>query len=261
MIIRATKITVRVVAGALLAATTAIVHAEVVSIQCAGGFDCYEVSGQITQKDSTTIVAIVDRAIKKRQWNNIFHLDSEGGDVDAAIAIGRQLRRLRAIAGVGTDDDCLSACIFILAGATRRLLSSTARIGIHRPYSLRTDARDYDAVQREHSRLATAVKIYLAEMNLPIALYDAMIQIPPESVRLLTQRELQSFGLGETDPVEQELMDASEARKYGLDKLEYMQRKAELSNVCSNAWSVGQSTGDFADYFACKERLMRGDAP
>lgn len=259
---QSTEVAVRVVATVLLSAAASLAHGDVVPIQARNecpsiGSECHEISGVITEKDLGLVRAIAERAMKNRQRNSFFRLNSTGGDVDAAIQIGRYLRKLSGIAAVAGTDECLSACVFVLAGATQRLLSPIARIGIHRPYSLRTDIRDYSAAQKEHSRLAITAKTYLEEMNLPTSLYDAMTRVPPESIRVLKRQELVSFGLDQTDPVEQELVDASEARKYSLNKLEYIRRKGEVSNVCARAWSTGQGTGNFDEYFSCKERVMR----
>lgn len=249
-----------------LSAVSFLSHGAVVPIQAknecpTADSECHEIRGVITQKDLATVQAIAERAAKNRQRNNFFRLNSKGGDVDAAIQIGRHLRKLSAIAAVVGTDECLSACVFVLAGATQRLLSPAAAIGIHRPYSLRTDIRDYGAAQKEHSRLAVTAKTYLEDMNLPTSLYDAMMRVPPESIRLLKRQELASFGLDQVDPVEQELLDGSEARKYGLSKLEYIRRKGEVSSVCTRAWSTGQAIGNFDDYFSCKERVMRKGSP
>ncbi|MGE0559371.1 MAG: ATP-dependent Clp protease proteolytic subunit [Burkholderiales bacterium] len=265
MITHSAKVALRIAATLLLSATASLAHGDVVPIQARNECpsiesECHEIRGVITMKDLGLVRTIAERATKNRQRNSFFRLNSKGGDVDAAIQIGRYLRKLSAIAAVVGTDECLSACVFVLVGSTQRLLSDTARIGIHRPYSLRTDIRDYGAVQREHSRLSITAKTYLEEMNIPTNLYDAMMRVPPESMRVLRQQDLVNFGLDQTDPVEQELVDASEARKYGLSKLEYMRRKSEVSNVCSRAWTTGQGTGNFDQYFSCKERVMRRGA-
>jgi hypothetical protein len=68
-------------------------------------------------------------------------------------------------------------------------------------------------------------------MNLPSALYDAMMRVPSERIRVLTPQEQATFGLDEVDPAEQELLDSAEARGYGLSKIEYMRRKSQVSTV------------------------------
>ncbi|MBL8528024.1 MAG: ATP-dependent Clp protease proteolytic subunit [Burkholderiales bacterium] len=262
MIAKSTEFVFRV--AAVLLSAAGVAHGDVVPIQARNKCPdmrspCYEIRGPITEKDLALVSVIAERATKNQHRNSFFHLNSKGGDVDAAIQIGRHLRELSAIAAVGATAECLSACVFVLAGATRRAVGSTARIGIHRPYSLRTDIRDYRAAQKEHSRLAITAKTYLEDMNLPTSLYDAMMRVPPENIRILSQHELTSFGLNQIDPAEQELIDTLEARQYGLNKLDYVRRKGEVLVACAHAWSSGQESGNFDEYFSCRERVMRGE--
>jgi hypothetical protein len=225
--------------------------------ECSNSFaGCFEISGVISSQDLVEVRAIADRIAASTKRTTFFRLNSQGGNVEAAINIGRQLRRLSAIAAMTEKEECLSSCVFILAGATQRVIGGI--VGIHRPYSPRTDQRDYTAVQKDHRRIATLAKTYLEEMNLPPQLYDAMERIPPEKIRVLSKKELEEFGLAQIDPVEQELQDAAEARKYGLSKIEFLRRKANSGQACDSQWSFGQKTGNFDEYFRCKEQIMRG---
>lgn len=147
---------------------------------------CYKISGVITQKDSKEIGQIADRIVASRNRNSIFQLDSAGGDVEAAIKIGRELRSLGAMAAVLEDATCASSCVFVLAGATTRV--AAGQIGIHRPYSLRTDLRDYNSIQTEQRKLSRMAKEYLEEMNVTPQLYDAMMRVNSEKIRILSSR-------------------------------------------------------------------------
>lgn len=225
--------------------------------QCLSGLaGCFEISGVISNQDFIEVRAIADRNVANTKRTTLFRLNSRGGDVEAAIGIGRQLRRLSAIAAITSNEKCLSSCVFILAGATQRVIGGV--VGIHRPYSLRIDQRDYAAIQKDQRRIATFAKTYLEEMNLPPQLYDAMVRVPPEKIRVLSEKELEDFGLVQTDPVEQELQDDAGARKYGLNKIEFLRRKAEVGQACDSQWSVGRRTGNFDKYFRCKEQIMQG---
>src|SRR5262245_8436773 len=60
-------------------------------------------------------------------------VDSPGGQVFAALEIGRLLRREGAPIRMGKGAVCVSACVFVLMGATEREAAADARIGLHRP--------------------------------------------------------------------------------------------------------------------------------
>ena len=59
-------------------------------------------------------------------------LNSPGGSVNAAIAIGRIVRNEEAGAFVDRGAVCLSSWVLILAGGSFR--SFEGKVGIHRPY-------------------------------------------------------------------------------------------------------------------------------
>lgn len=215
--------------------------------------DCWEITGNISDADQRQVVAMAGRlAGSKRE--KLFWLNSEGGDVEAAIAIGRQLRRMGAVALVLNEARCLSSCVFVLAGAARRGLYG--QIGIHRPYALRTDQRPYDTVQQDQRRLAKLAKEYLEEMNVSPSLYDAMVRVPPEKVRLLSPTELEQFGITKTDPVWEEVVDANLARTYGLSKTEYLRRKGRVDIVCARELRHLQTGGDGQSYVNCRDRIF-----
>ena len=73
-------------------------------------------------------------------------LDSEGGDVYAALRIGRMLRKARAWTHVLKGSKCISACVFLLAGSVRRDVDGGV-VGIHRPYSSDTEALSFEEMQ------------------------------------------------------------------------------------------------------------------
>ena len=213
----------------------------------------WDISGVITKSDLKELAQAV-KVMSKTKARPIFRLNSEGGDVEVAIAIGRQLRRFQATAITFQQGRCYSACVFILAGAVNRVLSGN--IGIHRPYSNGTNQREYQATQTSHRQLTKLAKDYLEEMNVSPSLYDAMVNIPPEKIRLLSESELVSYGILEVDPVQQELNDAFEARKYGLSKIEFLRRKSQVDTICSRELQFGATSGEFASYFRCRDKFL-----
>lgn len=242
--------------------TSALVTPITANNECPGGnapLPCYEISGLITQQDYKYIKDIADRHLlsTNKLGTSFFRLNSEGGDIEAAIAIGQQLRRLSAMIVISADSQCSSACVFILAGATQRLIIG-GKVGIHRPYSQQTKKRDYNEVQKEQRRISALAKSFLEEMNLSSMLYDAMVRVPPENIRFLSKDELEEYGLSQIDPVEEEIFNASDARKYGLSKTEFLKRKGKAKSICASKYSRGEISGQFDEYFNCTDRIMRG---
>ena len=174
-----------------------------------------------------------------------FEINSPGGSVDAAIEIGRMLRKIDAPVFVEAGASCISACVLILAGATSRQING--RVGIHRPYLINApQPLTSTAVQGAYDQTLQSIRLFLREMNVGDRLADDMVRIVPEQVRFLTASELDGYGLGERDPVYHETLELAQAQKYGLDRREYMRRKALVDREC-----VRESR------LPCRDRIMK----
>lgn len=151
-------------------------------------------------------------------------LDSDGGSVHGAIALGRAIRRLSLDTTVGrvkplkTPDnaeprgtlspqaDCESMCAFVLLGGVRRVVSAEARVMVHQiwlgdrrddPTAANYSAEDLVLVQRDIGRLAQ----YTAEMGVAIDMLDLSLRIPPwEPMHALTSDELRTMRVATEQP-------------------------------------------------------------
>jgi hypothetical protein len=213
------------------------------------------ISGEITNSDVNSFSMILRTFDRARHAILGVFLNSTGGDINAAIEIGRKLRQVRGLAIVNTNDECASACVFILAGAVTR--SVEGRIGIHRPYSMARSELSFSEHQKAHDNLNKVVRSYLKEMNIHESLLDAMNTVPPERVRYLSSEDLRSFGLVEIDPVEGELQDSRMAVKIGISKQEYLRRKALAEDVCEPLIQGENADLRFiSEYHNCRKRIL-----
>jgi hypothetical protein len=141
-------------------------------------------------------------------------LDSDGGSVHGAIALGREIRRLGLDSTVGRLDDleapqrgtlhakfnpraeCESMCAFVLLAGVRRTVPPEARVMVHQiwlgdrredPTAANYSAEDLVLVQRDIGRLAQ----YTSDMGVSIELLDLALRIPPwEPMHALTAAEI-----------------------------------------------------------------------
>lgn len=146
-------------------------------------------------------------------------LDSDGGSVLGAIALGRQIRALGLATTVGRTveidgskgkaphvilsprADCESMCPFVLLAGANRSVPAEARVLVHQiwlgdrrddPTAANYSAEDLVLVQRDIGRLAQ----YTAEMGAPAELLNLALRIPPwEPMHALTRDELKRTGL------------------------------------------------------------------
>jgi hypothetical protein len=141
-------------------------------------------------------------------------IDSDGGSVLGAIALGREIRNLKLATTVGhivdlpvegqdepratlsPNADCESMCAFVLLGGVRRSVPLDARVMVHQiwlgdrredPTAASYSAEDLVLVQRDIGRLAQ----YAADMGASADLLDLALRIPPwEPMHAMTREEL-----------------------------------------------------------------------
>ena len=129
-------------------------------------------------------------------------VDSQGGEVFAALEIGRILREERASISVRNGASCISSCVFLLMGAVERNVSEGARLGIHRP-SLGASWRGGQKEAGEDATvdaMAAQLALYAEQMNVPRKIVDEMMSIPADQLRLLRPSELAGYGIPRVDP-------------------------------------------------------------
>ncbi len=136
-------------------------------------------------------------------------LDSDGGSVLGALALGRSVRRLGMTTTVGKTVEvaatasgqkqakllprayCESMCAFVLLAGVERHVPAEARVMVHQiwlgdrredPTAANYSAEDLVLVQRDIGRIAQ----YTVEMGGTIDLLETALKIPPwEPMRLL----------------------------------------------------------------------------
>jgi hypothetical protein len=146
-----------------------------------------------------------------------FHVDvdSQGGEIFAALEIGRIMRAERALISVGRGASCISACVFLLMGAIERHISVDARVGIHRP-SLRAPQEGGPRQGSEDevvAAIAEQLVLYAQQMNVPRTIIDALMLVPPDRVEFLSASELATYGIKRVDTV---ALEERRARSHSL---------------------------------------------
>ena len=94
------------------------------------------------------------------------------------------------------------------------------------------NATTASAQKQQYQHLEKEVKAFLQAVNIPQELYDHMIRIPPERVKILSPDELQRYGLNEDDPYEEAARVAGAAQSLGISAQEYIRRQAKANAEC-----------------------------
>lgn len=192
-------------------------------------------------------------------------LDSGGGSVHGAMALGRQVRRLGMTTTVGktievpgtvqTDKrlarlsaraDCESMCAFVLLGGAKRVVPQGARLLVHQIWlgDRRDDAaaasysaEDLVLVQRDIGRLAQ----YTVEMGGSIDFLELSLRIPPwEPMRALSQDEIRRMQVEVGPPTNAPLMASTATAASAPTVAGAARRNAEAG---SRGWVVAERSG------------------
>lgn len=195
------------------------------------------VRGDMTPGDGarlTRAIQEVESRSKDRPCADKFlrmQLLSDGGSVEAAMELGRVIRKYGMEVIVPTDSHCFSSCVLALAAGADRL--PFGRIGIHRPYfgDLSNQA-SIEEIRKRQNAVRLKIRSYLAEMDVSPTLMDLMLSIPPEKVRILSKQELSDLRLTGKDPSFEEREIARQAKFWGLTSSEYRARSEVVSSRC-----------------------------
>jgi hypothetical protein len=189
-------------------------------------------------------------------------LDSDGGSVLGALALGRSIRKLGMITTVGRTVDlknvenghkrakllprayCESMCAFVLLAGVERQVPAEARVMVHQiwlgdrrddPTAANYSAEDLVVVQRDIGRLAQ----YTVEMGGGIDLLEIALKIPPwEPMRQLSRDELRLMKIVTAgEPTEVISSSPSATTSAGLSN-------GARAAVNSRAWAVLTNASD-----------------
>lgn len=163
-------------------------------------------------------------------------LRSDGGSVEAAIAGGRAIRQALATvlvefgSGPGVErPGCASACVFLYAAGVERI--TLGGIGIHNPFVVSTSGT-YDDIRGIRQKMDTQARSFLTEMNVSPSLFDKMLAVPSNKIRILPPAELEELGLRMFDPTFEDYRIGKAASKFGIGKAEYMTRVNQVQRKC-----------------------------
>lgn len=121
-------------------------------------------------------------------------LNSPGGSVTDALLMGRDMRRLDIKTAMTGSDICLSACPYLLASGTERVVEDGALVGVHQHYFGENTALPAFLAVEDIQRGQGEVMAYLDDMGIdPLVMQHALVT-PPDEIYILTGEELTRYG-------------------------------------------------------------------
>lgn len=178
------------------------------------------VSGQFQPGDfdrfiKTSVMALERIEEQKDQSRGVLVLiDSNGGDIQESMKIGRAIRAMRMDTGIGNESifaiegneaECVSACFFVLVAGLNRSgpyeskesqpgdITSLVRklLAVHRPYFEASyfASLSADAAAVKYAHLIDESKRYLSEMGVSNALVSKIFSVPSSQVLEVSAEE------------------------------------------------------------------------
>ena len=147
-------------------------------------------TGMITPGTGETFKAEVE---KRGGYIKTVVLNSTGGSVQDAIAMGRLIRQKKFSTAVENGNYCASSCPLVFAGGVERRAGEKAAIGVHQVFSPTDNpaANNMDQAQR----ISADCQKYLVEMGVDPRLWIHAMETPRGELYHLKPDELLSLKL------------------------------------------------------------------
>ncbi len=173
------------------------------------GANCPQVivaDGVIEAETPQAFADFARQEAKAPRLPSLIFMNSPGGNVVASMELGAEFRKLRAAvmvagyASVGTrsgpiSGQCLSACIYALMGATRRVAPPESRVGLHR---MSAGAPGENGGGLADRRLVAILARYAVRMGVSPALVWRAESLTPGTLDILSGAEIARWRLAST---------------------------------------------------------------
>lgn len=180
-----------------------------------GGFFHISAFGRIEKGDDEKFQRFLDRATPPPR--TLVYINSGGGHVEAAMAIGRLIRQAWFSTSIGTyildpqqlDDliiprkftsgKCISAATLMFLGGRLRYFPDGSEFGVHQ-FSFKNPTPE--SIERSQ-RLSAAIATYIAEMGIPAAFLELSAGTRGDQVQLVGEEQLKGLKVitgGVTEP-------------------------------------------------------------
>lgn len=197
-----------------------------------------EIRGFLGASAPKELALALERALEETESTTLsgdrvvdVHLDSPGGSVPAAIAMGKLLRQYAAVVYVNRGAICASSCIFVLAGGVERNVMNGGQLIIHRPYFEpdQFGKMNYSESQERYAVLTQVVSNYLVEMGMDERLFNELMRVPSNDGVIISREYAETLRLIGKDPAYEEWVRARIKLHRGPEYLERLDRYTDCA--------------------------------
>lgn len=122
-------------------------------------------------------------------------LDSPGGSVADALAMGRLIRERGLATAVAGDGYCASSCPLVFSGGVERRAGEGAGIGVHQVFAVGQAGAGADEGMDRAQRISAECQRYLVEMGVDPQVWVHAMETPRHELFYFTMEELTGLKL------------------------------------------------------------------
>jgi ATP-dependent protease ClpP protease subunit len=148
-------------------------------------------TGTITPGSAEVFAAEI---AKRGDYVTTVVLNSPGGSVGDALAMGRLIRERKLATEVEAGKYCASSCPLMFAGGVERRAGAKAAIGVHQVFAMAQANAPRDQMS-DAQRITARCQRYLAEMGIDLQVWVHAMETPKDRLFVFTPEELKSFKL------------------------------------------------------------------
>jgi hypothetical protein len=152
-------------------------------------------TGTITPGMSENFAAEVS---KRSDYIKIVVLNSPGGSVADALAMGRLIRDKKFATEVEAGKYCASSCPLVFAGGIERRAGDKAAIGVHQVFAVSSAEARGAATRDEMSdaqRISARCQRYLSDMGINPQMWVHAMETPKDKLFIFKPEELKSLNI------------------------------------------------------------------
>jgi hypothetical protein len=148
--------------------------------------------GTIVPGSATAFAAEI---AKRGSYVKTVVLQSPGGSLRDALAMGRLIREKKYATEVEANRYCASSCPLVFAGGVERRAGANAAIGVHRVSAVGEHDISGAAGMENGQHISAACQKYLREMGIDLEVWVHAMETPREQLYYFTSDELATFRL------------------------------------------------------------------
>jgi hypothetical protein len=122
-------------------------------------------------------------------------LNSPGGSVGDALAMGKLIRDKKLATEVESGKYCASSCPLVFVGGVERKAGDKAAIGVHQVFAMPGDVSAVKDGMNEAQRVSARCQRYLGDMGVNLQMWVHAMETPKEKLFVFKPDELKSLNI------------------------------------------------------------------